>query len=199
MEPQDKSATFDAGAGVVANDAFRSEGASFGAPVKKSGGVWKIVSIIAIVLVVVAGAGAGWFFVQANDADKKVSDLQAQISAKNAELAELSEATEGEDLTATLAGIHKALDDRLESVFYVTLDHAFIKNSADGDYKIASFGVVEYADDALGSGFTAFLYRGVDDDIWTFSNFSGQAVPACADVSEAEQKAFEGVLECTAE
>ena len=169
---------------------------------------WMVFSICLIIIVL--GLGTCLFLLGAKyeDNEENLVNVQSELSSVKEKLDKYRELTETEepeevvdtkDLTDMFEGINTALNDRISSSFLVSLDGAFIKKSANEKYQIASFGVAEIADDSSigGGGFMAFLYRELPDGEWAFSNFSGQAVPNCDEVTEAEIEAFDGVLECT--
>ena len=203
--------TFDGAGRSRISDVGSSPDFESGRAQGKSGKVWRIVSICLIVLALGLGVVAVLFFLQMNAANDKNDTLRSDLDARTLELNRYRELTATEnpdeiagganglaDLTEMFAGINAAIDAKLSVDFLVYLDEAFVKNSEDGKYQIASFGVMENGDDLRG-GFTAFLYRELPDGEWKFSNFSGQAIPVCSEVAAAEQAAFRGVLECEAE
>ncbi|MFV0484731.1 MAG: hypothetical protein ACK5MU_00660 [Candidatus Saccharimonadales bacterium] len=166
---------------------------------------WKIAAICAIVAVVGLCAGLVFVLMHSNDSSKKVDDVQAKLDASTEELNRFREVT-GVDAAAD----YVSNDDYL-NIDFTELYNSIPKESADmslvfalegaymkqnGDYQIATFGVGEVTNGSIGGGYTGHFYRALPDGEWKFSNYSGQAQPVCSDLTEEEQAAFDGVLEC---
>lgn len=176
-------------------------------PKKNSGGkVWKIVSICAIVLAIGLGAGFTYFLLDANDLSKKNDDLGSQLLSHLSELAKYKEMTgtnspdeitNVDNMSIDFVGLQSALSGGLQGDFLISLEDIELKDNKDSSYQTLSLSVFEGA--GYATSFTAYLYRSLSTDgEWKYSsNYSGLEVPTCDEVSEEEEKAFAGVLECT--
>lgn len=166
---------------------------------------WMIAAICAFVAVIGLGAGLVFVWMSGNDTSKKVDEVQASLDARTAELNKFREVTgvesadelTGDDsLNLDLSELYKVLPKTDDLSVLFGLDRAYIKDTVDGKYQIASFPASDVADGEITSGFVAYFYRVLPDGEWKYSGFSGQAVPGCADLTEEELAAFNGILKC---
>ncbi|MCL1839803.1 hypothetical protein FWF89_02260 [Candidatus Saccharibacteria bacterium] len=185
MEPQDDNTTQFTGTPQSETPAFSEA--------KTTGKGIKVFAVFSIFLIIALAAGLTFFYMKSDENSKKVDDLQAKIDAKNEELNNLRETAMSEidfsvfyDAMAT-AGIS-------EDVYLIATDESFIKTSADDNFQIARF----IADEPEGSGWIAFFYRALPDGDWVFSDFSGNGLASCEDLTEEEIAAFDGIVECFA-
>lgn len=172
---------------------------------KKEKNVWKIVSICTVILVLGLGAGLTYFLLNSNDLKKDKDELQGRYDTVMSELAKYKELTGTEnadeitnidDMSVNFEGIQNALSEGLDHDFLISLDGADFKDNSDSSYQTLGLSVYEGA--GYATGFTAYLYRSMTDGDWVYSSsYSGQAAPGCDDVSEEEEKAFDGVIKCT--
>lgn len=199
MNPQDNNIQFT---GMSQNEATAT-------PSEGGGKVWKIVSIISIIAVIGLAAGLVFFLMKANGLKEDKDDLQAKLNTATATLNEFKEAT-GVNNPNDIGTMGTADIDF--SVFFDAMtvadvsanaflrisndDMSFIKLSTDGNFQIASF----HASTAPDSNWLAYFYRALPDGEWTYSNFSGQdPTVGCADATNEEIAAFNGVIECLAD
>jgi len=178
-------------------------------PTSKSKSKGKAWTIFSIIIIFGLAAGLAFFIFQSIDKSQKISDLEADLSTETGEVAQDQENSDTtEDSEAEAAAVEIDL-----TVFYdamikaglskytrANLGGSRIMTSANGEYNIAKFGVFDVREcqdgDCLGGGI-AFFYRALPDGEWTYSNFSGNGLAMCNDVTDAEKAAFAGIVNCT--
>jgi|GEM_PF-2167557 len=176
------------------------------------GKAWKIISVIAIILVIGLAAGLVFFMMKANGLKGDNDNLQSTVDTRTAELNRFREVT-GVQNPNDFSTVASADVDF--SVFFDAMTAAgfsnnvslsiardgssFIKPSADGNFQIASFS----AGGELYNGWTALFYRTLPNGDWTYSDLSGvgilQEAQSCDGIAEEEVTAFDGVIECLAD
>lgn len=197
MEPQDNNMQF--------TGTPQSETVSFSEP-KASSGPWKIISIIVVILAIGLAAGLTFFMMKSNENSKKIDELNNSLSVTTNELNRFKDATgvnnpdeiisnDEVDFLAFYEVLNSAGLTAIPTLSIVEsgANASFIKLSTDKKYQIASFA----ATGTEAASWTAYFYRALPDGEWKFSDFSGQAVPTCNEVSDEEIAAFDGVVECT--
>ena len=165
---------------------------------------WKIAAICALVAVVGLGAGLVFVLMSSNDSSKKVDDVQAQLDARTEELNKFKEVTGVESATDFVASNVDVDLTKLYSVVPKTAGNTVMFNlnggylKENGKYQVALLGVGEYTAEgvAIPSGYAGYFYRALPDGEWVMSKYTGNAQAKCADLTEDDKKAFEGLLEC---
>lgn len=212
QDPQNTNPSFATG-NAAAPSSFASSGA------EKSAKTWKAVGICALVAVVGLGIGLAFALINGNEESSEIDQLKVELDVKTVELNQYKELTNTESPTQIetvfvgqeidLDGIYQALNDNIgnnDGIFSTNLHNGKIRLNSDQTYQVADFGISEYSpvnnEDGVyqwESSFQVYLYRAVPNGTWKFSNFSGQAVPLCSEVTEEDQAALVGIMECDAD